>query len=237
MANRPEGERPGLLLAGRPGQALHDVGGEARAAGAAVHEISCDLASLADVRAADATVKDLLTFGAVRPLRAWWPMPGSRPSTPATPRPTVTSFTFAVNYLAHAQLIDGLLDSFTRPARIVLAGSSTYYASWVRRLIWSRRPNPAEPVIRSGQFPLIGQPPFILGWDISGVIEDLQGVYPGSTSATRCTERRSFPRGQRLRAALARRVHDTDEPGGMIGLALDTYLPTDPARQNVPSGR
>jgi len=36
--------------------------------------------------------------------------------------------------------------------------------------------NSVEPLIRSGEFPLIGQPPFILGWDISGVIEDLQGV-------------------------------------------------------------
>ena len=36
--------------------------------------------------------------------------------------------------------------------------------------------NPVEPTIRSGQFPLIGQPPFILGWDISGVVEDLEGV-------------------------------------------------------------
>jgi NADPH:quinone reductase-like Zn-dependent oxidoreductase len=36
--------------------------------------------------------------------------------------------------------------------------------------------NPVEPVIRSGQFPLVGPPPFILGWDISGVIEDLEGV-------------------------------------------------------------
>jgi hypothetical protein len=34
-----------------------------------------------------------------------------------------------VNYLAHAQLIDGLLDSFTTPTRIVLVGSSTYYAT------------------------------------------------------------------------------------------------------------
>jgi hypothetical protein len=32
MANRPEGERPDLLLVGRPGQALHDVGDGARAA-------------------------------------------------------------------------------------------------------------------------------------------------------------------------------------------------------------
>jgi NADPH:quinone reductase-like Zn-dependent oxidoreductase len=36
--------------------------------------------------------------------------------------------------------------------------------------------NPVEPLIRSGRFPLIGQPPFILGWDISGVIEDSEGV-------------------------------------------------------------
>src|SRR5690242_20762190 len=52
--------------------------------------------------------------------------------------------------------------------------------------------NPVEPLIRSGQFPLIGPPPFILGWDISGVIEDLEGV-TGSTSATKCTGCRSFP--------------------------------------------
>jgi NADPH:quinone reductase-like Zn-dependent oxidoreductase len=38
--------------------------------------------------------------------------------------------------------------------------------------------NPVEPIIRSGQFPLIGQPPFILGWDVSGVVEDLE---PGVT--------------------------------------------------------
>jgi len=36
--------------------------------------------------------------------------------------------------------------------------------------------NPVEPLIRSGRFPLIGRPPFILGWDISGVIEGLEGV-------------------------------------------------------------
>jgi short chain dehydrogenase len=36
------------VYAGRPGRALHDVGDQARAAGATVHEISCDLASLAD---------------------------------------------------------------------------------------------------------------------------------------------------------------------------------------------
>jgi NADPH:quinone reductase-like Zn-dependent oxidoreductase len=31
--------------------------------------------------------------------------------------------------------------------------------------------NPLEPRLRAGEFPLLGQPPFILGWDISGVVE------------------------------------------------------------------
>jgi NADPH:quinone reductase-like Zn-dependent oxidoreductase len=36
--------------------------------------------------------------------------------------------------------------------------------------------NPVEAAVRSGAFPLFGQPPFILGWDISGVVER---VVPG----------------------------------------------------------
>ncbi len=38
--------------------------------------------------------------------------------------------------------------------------------------------NPIETFIRSGAFPLLGQPPFILGWDISGVVEE---VVPGTS--------------------------------------------------------
>jgi NADPH:quinone reductase-like Zn-dependent oxidoreductase len=34
--------------------------------------------------------------------------------------------------------------------------------------------NPVEAFIRSGAFPVLGQPPFILGWDVSGVVEDLE---------------------------------------------------------------
>lgn len=30
--------------------------------------------------------------------------------------------------------------------------------------------NPVEVFIRDGRFPLLGQPPFILGWDIAGVV-------------------------------------------------------------------
>ncbi|NBH11426.1 NADP-dependent oxidoreductase [Amycolatopsis sp. SID8362] len=31
--------------------------------------------------------------------------------------------------------------------------------------------NPLEPRLRAGEFPLLGPPPFVLGWDISGVVE------------------------------------------------------------------
>ncbi|PXX59303.1 hypothetical protein DFR70_112220 [Nocardia tenerifensis] len=33
------------------------------------------------------------------------------------------------------------------------------------------RLNPLEARLRDGEFPLLGKPPFSLGWDISGVVE------------------------------------------------------------------
>jgi hypothetical protein len=135
MANRTQGERPDLLLIGRPGQALREIGAEARAAGATVHEIGCDLASLADTRAAGAMVKELLTSEAVGPLRGLVANAGLMAADTRNASADGYELTFAVNYLAHAQLIDSLLDSFTIPARIVLVGSATYYANWVRRLL------------------------------------------------------------------------------------------------------
>src|ERR1700734_4449034 len=70
IANRPAAQRPDLLLVGRPGTALTEVAEAARAAGATVQEIGCDLARLAHVRDAARQVKDLLAVGAGRPLRA-----------------------------------------------------------------------------------------------------------------------------------------------------------------------
>lgn len=32
--------------------------------------------------------------------------------------------------------------------------------------------NPVDAMVRSGAFPMLGQPPFVLGWDISGVVEE-----------------------------------------------------------------
>lgn len=133
MASRPAHERPDLLLLGRPGSRLSEVAAQVRAAGARAHEVGCDLASLADVRAAAVRVKDLLAEGAVRPLRAIVANAGlsGQPGASADGY----EMTFAVNYLAHAQLVGDLLDALTPTARIVLLGSNTYYANWVRRLL------------------------------------------------------------------------------------------------------
>jgi NADPH:quinone reductase-like Zn-dependent oxidoreductase len=38
--------------------------------------------------------------------------------------------------------------------------------------------NPVELIVRSGAFPLLGEPPFVLGWDVSGVVEQVDpGVH------------------------------------------------------------
>ncbi|WP_030377670.1 MULTISPECIES: NADP-dependent oxidoreductase [unclassified Streptomyces] len=37
--------------------------------------------------------------------------------------------------------------------------------------------NPLEARLRAGEFPLLGRPPFVLGWDISGVVEDAPGTW------------------------------------------------------------
>ncbi|MGV9800486.1 SDR family NAD(P)-dependent oxidoreductase [Mycobacterium sp. NPDC003449] len=135
IANRPAPERPDLLLVGRPGRALTEVAGDARAAGATVHEIGCDLARLADVRAAAQEARDLLDGGAVRPLRGVVANAGVMVVDTHGASADGYELTFAVNYLAHAQLIDGLLDSFVAPARIVLLGSNTYHQNVFRRIL------------------------------------------------------------------------------------------------------
>jgi NAD(P)-dependent dehydrogenase (short-subunit alcohol dehydrogenase family) len=135
MADRPDGERPDLLLVGRNGQGLKDTAKAARARGATVHEIGCDLSSLADVRAAAATVRKLIEAGAVRPLRALVANAGTMSADTRLASADGYEMTFAVNYLAHAQLIGDLLDSFAEPARIVLLGSNTYHANLYRRLM------------------------------------------------------------------------------------------------------
>ncbi|MBV8291916.1 MAG: SDR family NAD(P)-dependent oxidoreductase, partial [Mycobacterium sp.] len=122
IAKRPAPQRPDLLLVGRPGQALSEVAEAARAAGATVHEVGCDLARLADVRNAGRRVKELLDAGAARPLRGLVANAGVSVVDTHNASADGYELTFAVNYLAHVQLIGDLLDSLIAPARIVLLG-------------------------------------------------------------------------------------------------------------------
>jgi NAD(P)-dependent dehydrogenase (short-subunit alcohol dehydrogenase family) len=135
IANRPAGQRPDLVLVGRPGRALADVAEEGRAAGATVREIGCDLARLADVRVAGQRVKNLLTAGALRPLRAIVANAGVSVADTHKTSADGYDLTFAVNYLAHAQLIGDLVDSLDAPARVVLLGSNTYHQNIFRRIL------------------------------------------------------------------------------------------------------
>jgi NAD(P)-dependent dehydrogenase (short-subunit alcohol dehydrogenase family) len=135
IANRPAAQRGDLLLIGRGGTALTEVTEAARAAGATVQQIGCDLARLTDVRATAHKVKDLLDAGAVRPLRAIVANAGVSVVDTHNASADGYELTFAVNYLAHAQLIRDLLDSLAAPARIVLLGSNTYHQNIFRRLL------------------------------------------------------------------------------------------------------
>ena len=135
MAARPAATRPDLLLVGRAGPGLREVTAAARAAGAMAHAIDADLARLADVRAAAATARELLATGAVRPLRGLVANAGLLSADVRRASADGYELTFAVNHLAHAQLIGDLLGAFTAPARIVLLGSDTYRAGRGKRLL------------------------------------------------------------------------------------------------------
>lgn len=135
IANRPVGDRPDLILIGRPGRALTEVTDEARAVGASVHHLGCDLARLSDVRAAAQQIREMLDAGEVRPLHGLIANAGVMSGDNHTTSADGYELTFAVNYLAHAQLINDLLGSFIAPARIVLLGSNTYHQNIFRRMI------------------------------------------------------------------------------------------------------
>ena len=141
MASRPAAERPDLLLVGRDSPALAEVTHEARAAGATAYGIGCDLGRLADVRAAGKKARELLDAGTVRPLRALVANAGISVLDTHNASADGYESSFAVNHLAHAQLIGDLLDSFVAPARIVLLGSNTYYRNFFR---WMLQVPPAD---------------------------------------------------------------------------------------------
>lgn len=80
-------------------------------------------------------MRHLVADGRVRPLSALIANAGAMSADTRRASADGYEVTFAVNYLAHAQLIGDLLDSFADPARIVLIGSNTYHANFWRRLL------------------------------------------------------------------------------------------------------
>ncbi|GLY03828.1 short-chain dehydrogenase [Actinoplanes sp. NBRC 101535] len=146
MARRPRADRPTLLLVGRAGPDLAAVAAQARALGATVHEIGCDLASLTDVRAAAGVVRSLVDSGRVPPMKALIANAGVIAAESGQATGDGFEPTFAVNYLAHAQLIGDLLDSFAPEGRVVLLGSNTYHANVWRKLLGVAPAQWADPV-------------------------------------------------------------------------------------------
>ncbi|MDX6710610.1 MAG: hypothetical protein QOH96_1626 [Blastocatellia bacterium] len=76
--------------------------------------------------------------------------------------------------------------------------------------------NPVEAYIRSGSFPMLGQPPFALGWDISGVVEE---VVPGVNRFKVGDEVYGMPLFPRQAAAYAEYVA---APSRQLALKPDT---------------
>jgi NAD(P)-dependent dehydrogenase (short-subunit alcohol dehydrogenase family) len=85
------------------------------------------------VRNAGQQVKHLLDAGVVRPLRGLVANAGVSVVDTHNASADGYELTFAVNHLAHAQLIGDLLDSLVAPARVVLLGSNTYHQNVFRR--------------------------------------------------------------------------------------------------------
>ena len=125
MASRPAAERPDLLLVGRDSPALAEVTHEARAARATAYGIGCDLGRLADVRAAGKKARELLDAGTVRPLRALVANAGISVLDTHNASADGYESIFAVNHLAHAQLIGDLLDSFVALPRASCCSGQT----------------------------------------------------------------------------------------------------------------
>lgn len=124
-----------MLLLGRGGTALDDTAEQAWGHGVNVHEIGCDFAPLSDVRDAASTVRNLIEGGHLGRLSALVANAGAMSTDTRLSSVDGCELTFAVNYLAHAQLVGDLLDSLADRARIVMVGSNTYHANVWRRLL------------------------------------------------------------------------------------------------------
>ena len=135
MASRPEWERPFLVLVGRDGARLKEVAAEAEKLGASVETIGADFGRLSDVAAAARRITELVKSGQIPRIDAVIANAGLSSNDTRRASEDGYELTFAVNHLAHAQLIDGLLGVLEAPARIVFLGSNTYHQNLVRKIL------------------------------------------------------------------------------------------------------
>jgi NAD(P)-dependent dehydrogenase (short-subunit alcohol dehydrogenase family) len=116
-----------LVLLGRPGPALDAAAGAATRAGARVRTVPCDLASLAQVRAAAATVRDAVTAGELPPVTALVSNAGVQTADRRQVTADGHELTFGVNVLAPHVLVEGLRPAMADGAHVVLLGSGTHF--------------------------------------------------------------------------------------------------------------
>ncbi|HZG92642.1 MAG TPA: SDR family NAD(P)-dependent oxidoreductase [Pseudonocardia sp.] len=118
---------PSLVLAGRDAPAVDAAVAAARSAGAEAAPLALDLARLASVRDAAATVVGDVATGRRAPLTAVVANAGIQVTDRRRRSADGHELTFAVNVLAQHALLRGLLPALAPRAHVVLLGSGTHY--------------------------------------------------------------------------------------------------------------
>lgn len=116
-----------LVLLGRPGPALEAAAEAARRSGARVRTVPCDLASLEQVRAAAATVRDAVAAGDLPPVAALVSNAGVQTADRRQVTADGHELSFGVNVLAPHALVEGLRPAMADGAHVVLLGSGTHH--------------------------------------------------------------------------------------------------------------
>jgi NAD(P)-dependent dehydrogenase (short-subunit alcohol dehydrogenase family) len=99
-----------------------------------VSGLSCDLASLQEIRVAAAAIDQRLTAGELPPLTGFLGNAGVQRVSTAEVSADGFEITFAVNVLANYLLLRLLLDRFQAPGRIVLLGSDLHFGDFRHNL-------------------------------------------------------------------------------------------------------
>jgi NAD(P)-dependent dehydrogenase (short-subunit alcohol dehydrogenase family) len=95
-----------------------------------VSAIAADLSSLGSIRGAVAEIRSRVERGELPPLRGLAANAGLQLTRATEASRDGIEITFAVNLLANYALVDGLLDMFTPPARIVITTSDSHFGDF-----------------------------------------------------------------------------------------------------------